>query len=399
MEELLTKISQGLLTNEDIPLLETLLNGANKAYADGEPIIEDSIYDVLRGALEKIDPENSLVKDTWEQSIDGFKNAVGQYGELLEKNPMLSIKTVKSFADDYFTDYCNRVANRTLHFSYKVNGHGIRAVYEDGKLVSATSRARGGHGDDLLPLMKNVMPSELPLEGVVEIRGELCIKIANLDKAREYNPGIKSPLSAITSLKAAPPEYQKLMTVLCYGYYADGVEFTTKAEEYQKLEFLGLETPGWAVVEYTDDSQEVIKTAFAQMEEMCTFEYFYDGVVVTLNDYAEYHQMPLDGAYSLGSMALKIGKWSQVGYTGVIDHFEWLPGKTVLTPIAVVFDPESGEDGVLVSEGFRVRNVPLYNLAVILQLELDVGSVVHFNYGGEAGVVPVDEAGNTVSAK
>jgi NAD-dependent DNA ligase len=420
----LNSISEGIITPSTISDIRGILNEANRAYASGEPIIEDSIYDSLRDTLASYDPEDSLVKETWEQSSsepdDAFKIALRDHGYLLHEHPMFSIKTVKSVQDPYYIEWIDSVvrkastSNIQLHMSYKINGHGIRVVYDDGVLVSATTRARGGHGEDILPLISNIIPNKLPsnveapTSGTIELRGELCLPLSNLPKAREYNTGIKSALSAVTSLKAATdPEVQKLLTVLFYGYYNDSeILFDSKTQEYNSLSELGFDVPMYTTVNIEQGSdfdtvESIIQSNFQEFEATYdAFGYFCDGVVVTFDDSHISHDCEIDGSYSKSSMALKIGTWRQTGYVGKIESFKWIPGKTVLNPVAVVSDPNDGsEEGVLVAEGFRVKNIPLYNPSVIFALQLDINSFVHFNFGGESGVVPTYENGELVTSK
>lgn len=412
----LNKIHDNTLSQDDLPKLRDIINDANVAYGDGYPIIEDSVYDVLRQALESIEPEDTLVTDTWEQSStsidDDFTEAISSWGSMLNQHPMLSIKTAKGINDSYYVAYIANLLNIlltndsvNLHFSYKINGHGIRLVYNNGELVSATSRARGGHGDNLLPLIKDIAPNHINRTGLIEIRGELCLPLSNLDKAREYNPDIKSALSAVTSLKASPSKYHNLLTILYYGYYEDGIDFKTKTDEYQFLSDLGFTTPQYMTQSLSKDYDfntisDIIQKNLSDFElSYDDFGYFCDGVVCTIDDYELFDEQPIEGSYSTGNIALKMGLWRQTGYVGIVKEIIWIPGKTVLNPVALVVDPNTREDGVLVSEGFRVKKVPLYNLSVIVRLNLSIGSYLCFNYGGESGVIPTFENGQLVTDK
>lgn len=412
----LNKIHDNTLSQDDLPELRDIINDANVAYGDGYPIIEDSVYDVLRQALESIEPEDTLVTDTWEQSStstnDDFTEAISSWGSMLNQHPMLSIKTAKGINDSYYVAYIANLLNIlltndsiNLHFSYKINGHGIRLVYNNGELVSATSRARGGHGDNLLPLIKDIAPNHINRTGLIEIRGELCLPLSNLDRAREYNPDIKSALSAVTSLKASPSKYHNLLTILYYGYYEDGVDFKAKTDEYQFLSDLGFITPQYMTQSLSKDYDfntisDIIQKNLSDFESAYDdFGYFCDGVVCTIDDYELFDEQPIEGSYSTGNIALKMGLWRQTGYVGIVKEIIWIPGKTVLNPVALVVDPNTREDGVLVSEGFRVKKVPLYNLSVIVRLNLSIGSYLCFNYGGESGVIPTFENGQLVTDK
>lgn len=79
----------------------------------------------------------------------------------------------------------------------------------------------------------------------------------------------------------------------------------------------------------------------------------------------------------------------------------WTKGKSKMSPVAIVaespnkicFDDDGNisnydDLGVLTSQGNSVKRVPLYEPKNILILSAYPGEVLHFRYGGEAGVVP-----------
>jgi hypothetical protein len=84
---------------------------------------------------------------------------------------------------------------------------------------------------------------------------------------------------------------------------------------------------------------------------------------------------------------------------GKIKNIKWVHGKSKLTPVAQVCDPENPAAGVLTATGNTVVNVPLYAPCYILMLEAYVGNFVHFKYGGEAGVIPCLPNGQLVTDK
>lgn len=414
--------------------LEELVSECNVAYAKGEPIVEDSVYDYLKDKLQQVMPDSSLLNETYEETAQeaedvqegtddeatsgiqsrsdprGYFSAVGKWGNLLEEHPMMSIQTIKSFNDSEFWDFINILdpSGDSVFCSYKINGHGIRLVYNDGDLVSATSRARRGRGSDILDKVSQVVPTHNPdLEGLgeVEIRGELCLPLANLNKAREYNPDIKSAFSAVSSLLGADSgEYVKLLDLLAYNVYTqDGLSFDKKSDEYDWLANHGFRTPECAIVEFSaEDLSSGAKVLEAFKEVLGSFEesyddfgYFCDGLVVQVDDNARFAELGDDGVRNFGNIALKVGLWKQEGYVGRVVRIEWTKGMSKMSPVAIVEDPDnpgSGQ-GVLVAQGNRPSRVPLYEPANILVLGVQPGSMLHFNYGGESAVVPTDESG------
>lgn len=376
--------------------------------------IADSIYDTLYSMLKDVNPDSDVLNEVW-----GYYDDEISYTELLDKNPMMSIETAKSWSCQELSNFINRMPEERESYmaSYKINGHGIRVVYKDGDLVSATSRARSSKGRDITSHLRVILGKrneKLADYGLVELRGEICLKIENLDKAREFNPNIKSPFSAVASLikPSASREEVALLDFLCYGLIIDGFEYSNRDLEFEEISRLGYSTPSYIMFESDRDGlkgnlQNIIEVCEESYEE---FGYFCDGVVVEINDRELFRGYGTEGNHTLGNIALKVGVWEQSQYPGYVQKIIWKRGKTKLSPVALVAENpymvEEDEDGnilnmeelgVLTAQGNRVRNVPLYEPKNILILGAYVGDCIYFRYGGEAGVVPCFADGRLLS--
>ena len=169
------------LDDSRIELLEKIILDCNKSMNDLEAVqVADSIYDTLYDALKVVKPDSKVLSHIWEEDGD-----ITDYTELLVKNPMMSIETAKSYNCDELNRFIDRVPDSTSYFaSFKVNGHGIRVVYENGYLVSATSRARSSAGRDITRHMQVLLGSyneNLVDYGLVEMRGEIALHLDKLD--------------------------------------------------------------------------------------------------------------------------------------------------------------------------------------------------------------------------
>ena len=368
--------------------------------------IADSIYDTLYEMLKEVHPESSLLSELWEDDGD-----ISDYTELLVKNPMMSIETAKSYDCKALQEFIARMpeGEESYFASYKINGHGIRVVYRDGYLVSATSRARSSAGRDITRHLKLILGDyneELAEYGQVELRGELCLPINKLEEAREFNPAIKSAFSAVASLvrpSSTDPEIS-LLEFLCYGFIVDGMYFENREEEFQEIVRCGFSTPEFMLIESAtrDDLPSLIRDVVEAFEgNYEDFGYFCDGVVFEINNRDLFTELGTEGKYNRGNIALKVGIWEQVMYPGFVQKILWTRGKSKLSPVALIADAPGilveddegnianmDELGVLTAQGNKVRRVPLYEPKNILILNAYVGDVVYFRYGGEAGVVP-----------
>ena len=394
------------LDDSHIELLEDIILDCNESMNNLEEVqVADSIYDTLYQALKQVKPESGVFSHIWEKDGD-----ITDYTELLVKHPMMSIETAKSYSCDEFQKFIARVPYATSYFaSFKVNGHGIRVVYENGYLVSATSRARSSAGRDLTRHMQVLLGEyneNLVDYGLVELRGEIALKLDRLEEARNYNPSIKSAFSAVASLikPSASDDEVKLLDFLCYGLIVDGFSFDTKEEEYLAIQDAGYMTPEFMLIEeiLQDDLESTAKDIIIAFEEAYEeFGYFCDGVVLELNSRDEFSALGTEKKHNLGNIALKVGVWEQSQYCGIINKIIWTKGKNKLSPVAIVSDNlgDLAEDdngkpinlndiGVLTAQGNMVKRVPLYEPKNIMILDAYVGEPLYFRYGGEAGVVP-----------
>lgn len=403
--------------DSNIEELERILLECQERQGSNEYVnqVADGIYDELYEILKVVKPESGLLSDIWDESEDELTD----YTELLISNPMMSIETAKSFDCTAISKFIGRMPEEDESYfaSYKINGHGIRVVYKDGYLVSATSRARSSKGRDLTRHAKIMCPEyceELSEFGLCELRGEACLRLEDLSKAREYNPTIKSAFSAVSSLirPSATDEEISLLKFLCYGFIVEGLNFVTREEEFSYIEECGFETPQHMTIESAcrENLLEEMKYTIEAMEESYEeFGYYCDGVVFEIDNRDLFNSLGIEGNHKLGNIALKVGVWKQDLYPGYVQAILWTKGKSKLSPVALVADKPGlieydvdtdgyvfseksinnyDDLGVLTSAGNRVRRVPLYEPKNLMILNAYPGEVVYFRYGGEAGVVP-----------
>ena len=391
------------LQEDKIEALEQYIQDCNEAMnGDGEPLVEDAIYDKLVQLLTQVRSDSPVLQELWSEDDE----VVGSYNKLLEENPMVSILTVKSWNDDAITQFIQRMPETANYLaSYKINGHGIRVVYNDGVLVEATTRGRSTNGRDITEHVKIILGDyneALSEYGLVEIRGELALKLSNLDKAREFTPGLKSAFSAVSSLikPSATKEEVELLDFLTYGVYIEDYDFSSKEEVFSQLSEWGFETTEYISLEEIskDDLLENMKEVVSALESNYEdFGYFCDGVVFEVSDGDVRSYLEGEGKYHDYNFALKVDSWSQDIYTGYIREVTWKRGKFKLNPVAVVVEDLNSNEGVLTVQGNRVKNIPLYNPKNILILKAYIGSPLSFKYGGEAGVVPCFPDGKLLS--
>lgn len=381
--------------------LEGLVEKYNKAAREGNPLVNDSIYDACIDILQAYKPDSYLLKELW--TADDETVEVDSNLDLhLITYPMLSIQTVKDITAPPVKAFKDLLplGDVDVCVSIKENGHGGRAVYLDGKLQKATSRGRSTAGKDLtrqIGLILGDYIEDLDGHGLVELRYEVLLPFRNLEQARQYNPDIKSAFSGVASMirDSATDEEVQLLDVVVYDIIGNNFDFAYLSEKLSYLEDCGFNVPLYFQHTITRRTLEQdIKDVILNMDMMCDdYDYYTDGVVLTIDDIELFNEYGAEDKYRKGNLALKMGRWKQDSYTGVIQEIRWEQGKSKITPVAIL------QDGVLTATGNTVMRIPLYAPAYILMLEAYPGNEINFRYGGEAGVVPITADGRLVTDK
>jgi NAD-dependent DNA ligase len=380
--------------------LEAQIIEYNKSAAQGNPLVADGVYDICKALLARLKPDSPILHYVWSEDENDIDIDTDKF---LLQYPMKSIETIKSVLDKRFIDFRNKlVINTELLASMKLNGHGVRVVYQDGNLVKAYSRGRSTNGRDLTKQMKLILGDRNDgLSGfdLVELRGEAVLPYQNVDLAREHNPDIKNAFTGVASMlrDSASESETCLLHVVFYDILCDSStkEFHFLSEKFEFLLSCGFEVPlyGLTSADKTNFEQEMSEALDSLWEDNESYAYYTDGVVVAINSVEMFKLFGEDDKRPIrfGNLALKMGGWEQNSYEGIVKCIKWEYGKTKITPIAVL------EDGVLTATGATVVNIPLYAPKYILTLNAYPGNVINFRYGGEAGVIPCTEDGRLVT--
>lgn len=458
-------------TDLDINTLEELEDFIRRANVEankvsstgrGQFLVEDEVYDHLVEALRDLAPESPVLQEMWEDAGEdsGEEDEIGDY--YMPIFPMKSIATIKDLNGAAYQDFLSRLdpdETYPIILESKLNGHGIRVVYNNGEFYKAFSRARGTQGRDLTPTLYQILKkydllhiSKLEDEDIVELRGELIMdsKVFN-EHTKEINA--VSPLFAVASLsrESSSDKEKAMLDFIPYRLHMldeDGeiLEYENREDEFKCIEALGFyEKSPFLPYKVTQmnyaqlSSNSVIENVSHQMFEYietCNpdFGYYTDGVVMEINDEPTFDSEGGDSKYDFGNVALKIGDWEQLSYSGYVQMVRWTAGKSKLTPTAVissqpddiVFEYEGeqyqgmtelrqvmnpadyvgdlwklvvnpSELGVRSSNGSNIVKVPLYETANLFKLGVEPGSTIHFRFGAEAGVIPLTEDGKLIT--
>ncbi|MCP4833586.1 MAG: NAD-dependent DNA ligase LigA [Phycisphaera sp.] len=393
---------------ERIQELRDLLERANRAYyVDADPIMSDRDFDARLTELAELEaghPEladpDSPTRRVGGEPVEGFENAAHAV-------PMTSIDNTYSTEDlQAWYDRVLKGLDRErpendesddglfgasadpgvgLVCDPKIDGVAISLRYEQGRLVSATTRGDGTRGDVITSNVRAIrsIPLSLATEtppAVVEIRGEIVMPNASFERVNSEREASGEPLfanarnSTAGTLKSLDPAVtaSRGLRFIAHGRgETDGVEVAGYAAFLDLARSWGV--PANAHSQAFASIDEVIERIESFRDERQELEYGVDGMVVRVDRF--------DLQRDLGATA-KAPRWAiafkypaEQARTRLLE-VEWQVGKGgTLTPRATM-------EPVLVA-GTTVRHATLHNIEEIRRKDLRVGDVVVIEKAGE----------------
>ena len=343
---------------------------ANSAYRSGTPIMSDQAFDDLCDEYQKL-----VSEDEWNKFRNSLHEKAGKVKHPFIMGSLDKIKyeepeTVKQFIDNNCP---------CLIASAKVDGISCRLHYEDGKLVSASTRGNGEFGEDITDKIKyvNCVPKVLGTGKFgdeyksIDIRGELVILKADFATMTGF-ANARNACAGIMNRKDWNADDVSKITFVAYTILGD--KFTKEAQ-FAYLNSWGGFCVAWnkqfRTYEFLHKSaDEVAKTMFEFASQ--EFEYETDGLVLCNASYRNEAKYRPDEC-----KAFKINQL--VAETKVIDVVFEGPSKNgVFVPVAILDPVELG--------GATISRCSLYNLDFIETMNIKYGSKVKLMRSGD--VIP-----------
>lgn len=344
-----------------------------KYYDDDSPEISDYEYDQLMlklKAMEKSHPE-WVTSDSPTQKVgETTENNFG--ADVTHRVPMLSIHDVFSF--DEVRDWIRKVhkvhPDATFSVERKIDGLSKTDRYQDGKLTLSESRGNGLVGTDVTApsLVIPDVKKEIPVEGYVELRGEVYMTHADFERYNRKQEEMGAEISANPrNLAAGTLRTQDSAVVKERGLHmfvfnvqdADVMREELMTEQCAGLDYLA--SLGIPVVEHTLclTEDEVIAEIIRLGDTRGELDYDMDGAVVKINEIAYRNDFPEGSKYSAGHIAFKYPPEEK---EVVIDDIEVNVGRTGKMTFRAHF-----KDAVKLC-GTSVRYSTLHNIDVIQEL-------------------------------
>ena len=330
--------------------LENEIRKHNKLYwKENAPIISDPNYDNLVRQLEKIDPNNELLREIHTPQVTSE-------GKVRHQKPMLSLEKVYSI--EGILKWCTKVArSEEEEFKIQPKYDGCSAELTSGIL---STRGDGLFGEDItsqLPIIK-IEKDGQTISGLLcneNVKGEILFKKSEFTKNR----------SKIT--KKNGEEYKNERNATGGLINRDDIDFSIGTI----LTLVDFEETSF-VIKLKNipnfDWDPLIK--FTQ-----TDDYPADGLVLKIKDEEYAESLGATSSHLKSQIALKFE--NPTGET-VLEEVMWSAGKHTLTPIGKVTPVEIS--------GITIQHANLHNYKYILDNDIHIGDTLIIERAGD--VIP-----------
>lgn len=373
------------MSKQRVEELTKLLNQYNKEYyVLDKPSVSDREYDRLMQELIELEAQYPELKSSTSPTVRVGGAILEGFNKVQHEKPMLSLGN--AFNEGDLRDFDARIRKVSPNISYvcelKIDGLAVTLHYRDGQFVKGATRGDGVVGEDISENLKTIqtIPLHIPYKDPLEVRGEVYMSKATLDKLNKQraekgeelfaNPrnAAAGSLRQLDSRIAAKRE----LAMFCYAVpSAEELGCQTHDESLQKIEEFGFNVnPNREVCDSIDG-------VLAYIEKWSTnrfdLPYEIDGIVIKVNQ--------LNEQQKLGS-TVKSPRWA-IAYKFPAEEVETIlkdiiftVGRTgMVTPNAVL-------EPVRVA-GTRVSRATLHNEDYVKERDIRIKDRVIIRKAGE----------------
>ena len=377
--------------------LRTLLDHHNRLYYQLDaPEITDSEYDQLFRELLMLEekfPELATA-DSPTQRVGGAP--VGRFRTVTHGLPMLSLENafngeeIKSKLDARVKKELGLPGSSRISYicEPKMDGLAVELVYEQGRLVVASTRGDGVTGEDVTQNIRTLrgLPLQLTGEGVpglLEIRGEVFLSLdafqkMNQDREESGEPPFANPRNAAAgSLRQLDSRItaRRPLSIFCYAPgRVEGEPFSSQQEFLSKAAGWGLPVNPFArLVEGVEDAVAY----YLEMQELReSLPYEIDGTVIKVDSFQLQRELGEKSRSPLWAIACKFPPRQA---ETLLEDIILSVGRTgVITPVAQLRPVEIS--------GVTVSRATLHNWDEMAAKDIRIGDTVIVERAGD--VIP-----------
>lgn len=347
------------------------LNEYRDAYYNrAESLVVDSEYDRLFDELKALEVDTGVVLVNSPTSTVGY-DVKSKLEKVSHDIPLLSLDKTKDV-----DELAKFIGSHECLLMYKYDGLTIELIYNEGKLIQASTRGDGYTGEDITHnamTFKNI-PLTIPYNGFLRVVGEAIIYKHDFQKINDNLPSGEKPYANARNLAAG--SVRQLDSAVCdtrnvhfmLWDVLEGLDEVADNPDSRKSKFLackdiGFEHPKGFALD-ADIAVPQIQAAIDSMKRLASqYGIPIDGMVIKYDSISYSKQKGGTSHHNNDGIAFKFE--DETAET-VLREIEWSMGRTgQLTPVAI-FDP-------IELDGTIVTRASVHNLSYIKDYDLNIG--------------------------
>ena len=348
------------------------LNQHRHAYYNlNAPTITDKEYDQFFDRLKALEAETGMILSNSPTQTIGYY-PVSSLAKVQHPIPLLSLDKTKQVSE-----IRSLLARNFALLMLKLDGLTTKLIYEDGKLIQASTRGDGETGEDIthnIPAYQNV-PLTIPYTKRLVITGESYIHNDDFERLRvtlldsNGKPYRNSRNLAAGSVRNLNPAKcaERCVYFTAFNILAGLEEHphgNSRQMRLSRLKSLGFDTCPYMTIEGSAPSEELIKTCIDTLQaEARKRQIPIDGIVAIFDDLDYSKSCGRTGHHYKDGLAYK---FEDEQYETILKKIEWTPTRSgEIAPVGIFETVEI--------DGCEVSRASLHNLTFIKNLELVPG--------------------------
>lgn len=355
------------------------------------PKISDEQFDQMMQELKKIEQRHPdwITKNSPTQSVGS--SPLNKFKKVIHKIPMLSLKNIFDKNDYLLFERKIKKITKKKKTKFccepKLDGIAVNLLYENKKLIQASTRGNGTTGEDITKNILKIKNIPLFLKGknipkYIEIRGEVFINHDNFKKINKEEKKINKKVFsnprniAAGSIRQLNPKIteKRLLSFFCYGFG----EINQGKLPYSHYSCL-LKFQKWGIpvnnkITICKNKSEIFN--FYEKIRTIDLGFDVDGIVIKVDSIKKQKKIGYTAKYPRWAVAFKFPSEEK---KTILKNVKFQVGRSgIITPVGY-FNP-------IKINGATIKKSTLHNINEIKRLKIKIGDTIIVKRAGN--VIP-----------
>lgn len=346
-------------------LVKELNKASHEYYNNNNSIMTDKEFDKKIDKLRLLEEETGVILSSSPTQNVGYDIVEG-LKKVEHKTPLLSLDKTKS--KDNIVSFAKK---NDSFISIKLDGLTVKLIYENGRLVQASTRGNGEIGEDIThnaKIFKNI-PLTISHNEHLEITGEAIIHkndFEEINRVLSDEDKYKTPRNlasgSIRQLDSSIARDRRLH-FYCFNVL-DGIKDTSKIKRLELAKKLGFDVVEYVSIDKNEIDTESIGNTMQKLKDYANEKYLpIDGLVISYDDISYSKSLGQTSHHYNDGLAFKEEDETE---ETILRSIDWSVSRTgTINPVAI-FD-------TVILDGTDVSKASLSNISIIEELGLLAG--------------------------